>query len=219
MSDTPLDFVHRYLPPRADAEAVAGITVLALHGTGGDESDLIPLAQSILPGAGVLSPRGKVSEEGAARFFRRLAEGVLDQEDLAFRTDELVDFIEAASRQYGFDRNGVVAVGFSNGANIAASVLLRKPGVLHAAALLSPMLPFEPDSKPSLEGAAVFIGAGQTDPLVPVDQVKKLEKIFRSAGAEVTVHWHPTGHTITPEELVAAKTWAGQLVSTAEQFR
>lgn len=219
MSDSPLDFVHRYIPPRPDTEAVAGITLLALHGTGGDEKDLIPLAQSILPGAGVLSPRGKVSEGGAARFFRRLAEGVLDQEDLAFRTGELVDFIAAASRQYGFDRNGVVAVGFSNGANIAASILMRNPGVLRAAVLLSPMLPFEPESQPKLDGTDVFIGAGKTDPLVPVDQVKRLEKILRAGGAEVTVHWHQTGHTITQEELKAAQEWAARLVDTAEQFR
>ena len=219
MSDSPLDFVHRYIPPRPDTEAVAGITLLALHGTGGDEKDLIPLAQSILPGAGVLSPRGKVSEGGAARFFRRLAEGVLDQEDLEFRTGELVDFIAAASRQYGFDRNGVVAVGFSNGANIAASILMRNPGVLRAAVLLSPMLPFEPESQPSLDGADVFIGAGRTDPLVPVDQVKRLEKILRAGGADVTVHWHPTGHTITQEEVRAAQEWAARLVDTAEQFR
>jgi phospholipase/carboxylesterase/glyoxalase family protein len=219
MSDTPLDFVHRYIPPHPDAEVASGITLLALHGTGGDESDLIPLAQSILPGAGVLSPRGKVSEQGAARFFRRLAEGVLDQEDLAFRTGELVEFITAASRQYGFDRNGVVAVGFSNGANIAASILLRNPGVLSAAALLSPMLPFEPEEQPALEGTAVFIGAGKTDPIVPVDQVKRLEKNLRAAGASVTVHWHPTGHTITQDELKAAKAWAAELVGAAEQFR
>src|SRR5881394_3555931 len=136
-----LGFIHRYEPPAADA---GPITLLLLHGTGGDEHDLLPLGRVLLPGAGMLSPRGQVSEHGANRFFRRLAEGVFDQEDLARRTEALAAFVEAAARAYGFDRAGVVAVGFSNGANIAVSLLLRHPGVLRAAVLLRPMVPFEP---------------------------------------------------------------------------
>jgi phospholipase/carboxylesterase len=219
MPKTELDFVHRYIPPNQDAEAVAGITLLALHGTGGDETDLIPLAQAVLPGSGVLSPRGKVLEGNAPRFFRRLAEGVLDQEDLRFRTGELVRFIEAASAEYGFDRGSVVAVGFSNGANIAASILLRESNVLRGAALLSPMLPFEPESTPDLSETDVFIGAGRADPLVPVEQVKLLADLLKTGGANVTVHWDQGGHTITPSELKAAQKWATGLVEAAEQFR
>jgi predicted esterase len=213
MSEMALDFVHRYIPPAADEGGAAGLTMLALHGTGGDESDLIPLAQAILPGAGVLSPRGKVLERGMPRFFRRLAEGVLDQEDLKVRTDELVAFIEAASEQYGFDRAGVVAVGFSNGANIAASALLRHPGALRAAALLSPMLPFEPETQPQLAGTDVFIGAGRADPMVPVEQVERLVEVLQAGGAAVTVHWDPNGHAISREELAAAQKWAATLVT------
>src|SRR5690606_6783393 len=139
--------------------------LLLLHGTGGDESDLLPLGRTILPGAGMLSPRGKVLECGAPRFFRRLAEGVLDQEDLAQRTDELGRFATAAAEAYGFRPDGVVAVGFSNGANIASSLLLRQPGILRGAILLSPMVPFEPELLPDLAGTFVFIGAGRRDPI------------------------------------------------------
>jgi predicted esterase len=167
----------------------------------------------------VLSPRGKVLEGNAPRFFRRLAEGVLDQEDLAFRTGELVRFVEAASTEYGFDRASVVAVGFSNGANIAASILLRKADVLRGAVLLSPMLPFEPDATPDLTETDVFIGAGKADPLVPVAQVERLAAILRAAGATVTVHWDRSGHTITPAELKAAQKWAAGLVEAAGKFR
>lgn len=213
MSETPLDFVHRYIPPTAETEGASGITLLALHGTGGDETDLIPLAQAVLPGAGVLSPRGKVLEGSAPRFFRRLAEGVLDLEDLAIRTDELAEFVEAASEQYGFDRAGVVAIGFSNGSNIAASMLMRQPGVLRGAILLSPMLPYEPESAPEIEDVVVFIGAGRTDPLVPAEQVERLAEVLESGGAEVTVHWERGGHTITPEEVNAARDWATRLVA------
>jgi phospholipase/carboxylesterase/glyoxalase family protein len=213
MSETPLDFVHRYIPPTAEAEGVSGITLLALHGTGGDESDLIPLAQAVVPGAGVLSPRGKVLEGSAPRFFRRLAEGVLDLEDLAARTDELAKFVEAASEQYGFDRSGVIAIGFSNGANIAASMLMRRPGVLRGAILLSPMLPFEPESPPVLADVAVFIGAGRADPLVPVEQVERLAQVLESGGGAITVHWERGGHTITPQEVTAARDWAAALVA------
>ena len=147
-----LGFVHRYVPPTAGAELAGRTTLLLLHGTGGDEEDLIPLGRALRPGAGMLSPRGKVLERGAPRFFRRLAEGVFDQEDLARRTEELAEFIEAAAKTYKLDRDGIVAVGFSNGANIAASLLLRRPGLLRRAVLLSPIVPFEPDTPPDLSG-------------------------------------------------------------------
>ena len=141
------------------------------------------------------------------RFFRRLAEGVFDLEDLAFRTDELARFVDDASSQYGFDRDQVIALGFSNGANIAASMLLRLGPVLEGAVLLSPMLPFEPETTPDLSSVAVFLGAGMADPLIPPAHARRLVDALRGAGAEVTDYWHPAGHTITHEELRSAKAW------------
>ena len=201
------EFIHQFLPGSAGDE---GPTLLLLHGTGGDENDLIPMGQALIPGAAIVSPRGKVSERGAPRFFRRLAEGVLDQEDLRVRTDELADFVAAAAERYEFDVSNVVAVGFSNGANIAVSLLLRRPSVLRGAALLSPMLPFEPTSLPELAGTAVFIGAGQTDPLVPAPQVERLAELLREAGADVELRWDPAGHTITQAEFAAARQWVAR---------
>jgi predicted esterase/catechol 2,3-dioxygenase-like lactoylglutathione lyase family enzyme len=211
VSGDALGFVHRYLPP---AEAGAGnTTLLMLHGTGGDEDDLVPLGRMLLPGAGILSPRGKVLENGAARFFRRIREGVFDQEDLAKRTTELAEFITAAARTYELDAAGVVAAGFSNGANIAASLLLRHPGVLRVAVLLSPMVPFEPETLPDLHGTAVFIGAGRTDPIVPAQQTERLAEILRNAGADVTLHWEPGGHSVAKGEIDAAQRWLSALLA------
>jgi predicted esterase len=155
----------------------------------------------------MLSPRGKVLERGAPRFFRRLAEGVFDQEDLARRTDELAEFIEAATRTYQLERDGLVAVGFSNGANIAASVLLRRAGLLRGAVLFSPMVPFEPDALPRLDGTSVFIGAGRADPIAPPVHAERLAALLREAGADVTLHWDAGGHTLTRGELAAAREW------------
>ena len=149
-------------------------TLLLLHGTGGTEHDLLPLAESLAPGAGVLSPRGKVLERGMARFFRRLAEGVFDLDDLRFRTHELAGFVDAASRHYGFDRTRVVAVGFSNGANVAASTLLLEPGVLAGAILFRAMVPIVPDPLPSLQGTPVFMSNGRTDSLIPAADAEGL---------------------------------------------
>ncbi|MFL5577800.1 MAG: VOC family protein [Gemmatimonadaceae bacterium] len=207
VSGDALGFIHRYVPPAAQGELAGSTTLLLLHGTGGDEEDLLPLGRALLPGAGMLSPRGKVLERGAPRFFRRIAEGVFDQEDLARRTEELADFVEAAANTYALERDGVVAVGFSNGANIAASLLLRRPGVLRGAVLLSPMVPFEPDALPDLKGTAVFIGAGRADPIAPAAQVERLAELLRQAGADVTVHWEPGGHSVTQGEVGAASSW------------
>ena len=213
VSGDALGFVHRYVPPSSDGEVAGSTTLLMLHGTGGDEDDLLPLGRALLPGAGLLSPRGKVLENGAPRFFRRLAEGVFDQEDLARRTDELARFISAAVTSYQLDASGVVAVGFSNGANIAASMLMRTPGVLRGAVLLSPMLPFEPETLLDLGGTAVFIGAGRTDPIAPAAQVERLAEVLRGAGASVTLHWTPGGHGITKDELDAARRWIEQCLT------
>ncbi|MGH7638267.1 MAG: alpha/beta hydrolase, partial [Gemmatimonadaceae bacterium] len=173
-------------------------------------NDLVPLARELAPDAAILSPRGKVLERGMPRFFRRLAEGVFDLEDLAQRTDELAHFVDDAATVYGFDRARVIALGFSNGANIAASMLLRLGAVLHGALLLSPMLPFEPEKQPDLSTVSVFIGAGSADTIIPPTQARRLVDVLRAAGADVTDYWHPGGHTITHEELRAARTWLGK---------
>ncbi|HEY9479588.1 MAG TPA: VOC family protein [Gemmatimonadaceae bacterium] len=218
VSGDALGFIHRYIPPLANGELAGSTTLLLLHGTGGDEEDLLPLGRALLPGAGILSPRGKVLEHGASRFFRRLAEGVFDQEDLARRTDELAQFIAAGVEAYQLERDGIVAVGFSNGANIAASLLLRRPGVLRGAVLLSPMMPFEPETLPDLTGTAVFIGAGRADPIAPPEQAEQLAELLRRSGADVTLHWEPGGHTVTGQEVKAAKEWiAHSLTARARQ--
>ena len=219
MSGDALGFIHRYIPPAAGAELAGSTTVLLLHGTGGDEEDLIPLGRALLPGAGLLSPRGKVLERGAPRFFRRLAEGVFDQEDLARRTEELAQFIEAAAKTYELDRDGIVTVGFSNGANIAASLLLRRPGLLRGAVLLSPMVPFEPATLPDLTGTSVFIGAGRADSIAPPAEAEHLAELLRRAGAAVHIHWEPGGHTLTDGEVEAARQWLSQSVVERPQER
>jgi phospholipase/carboxylesterase len=198
-----LGFVHRYLP----GEDESGPTLLLLHGTGGNEEDLIPLGQELAPGAAILSPRGKVLEFGAPRFFRRLAEGVFDLEDLIFRTHELAEFIEAASEEYGFDLSKLVAVGYSNGANIAASTILLHPGLLRAAVLFRAMVPFEPEETPDLSGMPVFMAAGRRDTMIPPDNAQRLAEILAEAGADVDLRWRDTGHPLTYEEVGEAKEW------------
>jgi phospholipase/carboxylesterase len=204
-----LAFDHRFLP--GDDEA--GVTLLLLHGTGGNEEDLIPLGQDLAPGAAILSPRGKVSEYGAPRFFRRLAEGVFDHEDLLFRTHELAGFVEAAAEEYGFDPSKVLAVGYSNGANVAASTLLLHPGLLRAAVLFRAMVPFEPEVTPDLSGLPVFMAAGRTDRMIPPDNAQRLADILAEAGAEVDLHWRNVGHPLTYEEVGEAKEWLAEVLS------
>jgi phospholipase/carboxylesterase len=198
-----LGFVHRYLA----GEDEAGPTLLLLHGTGGNEEDLIPLGETLAPGAAILSPRGKVSEYGAPRFFRRLAEGVFDHEDLLFRTHELAEFVEAASEEYGFDPSKLVAVGYSNGANVTASTILLHPGLLRAAVLFRAMVPFEPDMTPDLSGMPVFMAAGRADRMIPPDNAQHLADILGEAGADVDLRWRDTGHPLTYEEVNEAKRW------------
>jgi len=207
VSGDALGFVHRYIPPTAGAELAGAVTLLLLHGTGGDEDNLVSLGRTLFPGAALLSPRGKVNEGGALRFFRRIREGVFDQEDLKLRTEELAKFVEGAAEAYALDRQRVVAVGFSNGANIAASLLLRRPGLVRHAVLLSPMVPFEPDSLPKLKGTSVFIGAGRSDTMVPAAQTERLVSLLRAAGADVAVHWEAGGHSIAPAEISAVQKW------------
>lgn len=203
-----LGFVHRYLP----GEDESSPTLLLLHGTGGNEEDLIPLGQEVAPDAAFLSPRGKVSEYGAPRFFRRLAEGVFDQEDLLLRTHELAEFVEAASAEYGFDRSKLVAVGYSNGANVAASTILLHPGLLRAAVLFRAMVPFEPDLTPDLSGMPVFLAAGRMDRMIPPDNTQRLADILDEAGADVDLRWRDTGHPLTYEEVGEAKEWLSEVL-------
>ncbi|MEW6145868.1 MAG: alpha/beta hydrolase [Thermodesulfobacteriota bacterium] len=198
------EFVHIYIPPENPS---AGNTLLLLHGTGGDEESMVPLAESILPGAGILSPRGKVLENGMPRFFRRFAEGVFDLEDLRFRTAELADFIFKASETYSFDRDKLVAAGYSNGANIAASVLLTYSGVIPYAVLFHPMVPFVPESLPDLSVACVLITAGRNDPIVSPGDTENLARLLKEAGARVDVFWQENGHSLTREEITAARSF------------
>jgi phospholipase/carboxylesterase len=201
-------FIHRFLPAENNT---TNVTLLLLHGTGGDENDLIELGKMLLPGAAMLSPRGKVSENGMPRFFRRLAEGVFDLPDLHQRTTELAEFVGIASSIYHFDAQRVVAVGFSNGANIAASMLFQQPTILAGAALLHPMVPFEPEQPVHLENKPVFIGAGRRDPIVPINNTQRLVELLKESGASVTESWSNDGHTITREEIRAARMWINNL--------
>ena len=198
-----LGFVHRFIPP---AERDNPVTLLVLHGTGGNEDDLIPLGQALLPGAAILSVRGKVLERGMPRFFRRFAEGVFDEEDLKFRTLELAQFIDAAGRAYGFGGD-IIAVGYSNGANIAASLMLLCPPTLAGAVLFRAMVPFVPDVTPDLTGKQALLAAGRQDPIVPQSGTVKLAEMLKTAGADVSLHWHEGGHELGQDDIAAAQRW------------
>jgi predicted esterase len=198
-----LGFEHVFRAPANKQEQ----TLLLLHGTGGTEHDLIPLGESLAPGAGLISPRGKVLEGDMPRFFRRLAEGVFDLDDLRFRTHELAVFVAAAAEHYGFDGTRVVAVGFSNGANIAASMLLLEPGLLAGAILFRAMVPIVPDPLPSLAGTPIFMSNGRTDSLIPAAEAGRLASLLRQAGADLTLEWQPGGHQLTRQDLVQAQGW------------
>jgi phospholipase/carboxylesterase/glyoxalase family protein len=207
-----LDFVHVYQPPPPPpaglgADRSRTPTLLVLHGTGGSEHDLLSLASMLAPQFGVLSPRGKVLERGMPRFFRRLAEGVFDLDDLKFRTAELAAFVKSAAAQYGFDPTRVTAAGFSNGANIAASLLLLEPTALSSAILFRAMVPIVPDPLPALPGTPVFLANGRRDPLVPSAEAERLAALLQSAGADVTVFWQPGGHELMPGDVKQAREW------------
>ena len=209
MAEESLGFVHRFVP----AEAPHAPTLLLLHGTGGDENDLLPVGRMLDERAALLSPRGKVLEHGMPRFFRRLAEGVFDHEDLMNRTHELAEFVERAIDEYGIDRRRLFAVGFSNGANIAASLLLTYPRLLAGAILLRAMVPFEPERTPDLSGTPVYLAAGRSDQMVPPENTEQLARLLREAGADVTLDWQPGGHGIGPEEVQAARNWFADRIS------
>ncbi len=180
--------------------------MLLLHGTGGDENDLLPLGRAIAPGAALLSPLGKVREQGMARFFRRLAEGVFDQRDLETRATDLAEFVGRARALYGIQEK-LIAVGFSNGANIASSLLLRFPETLAGALLMRGMVPFVPQQPVELKRKPVLLLNGLEDPIVGTDEVAELANILRAANAEVTLHWEQAGHTLSQGDVLMATDW------------
>lgn len=181
--------------------------LLLLHGTGGDEHDLLTTGRSLSPGSALLSPRGDVNEHGQLRFFRRLAEGVFDFADVERRTHALADFVAAAAQHYQFDASRLLAIGFSNGANIAASMLLLRPESLAAAILLRPMVVLDPPQLPNLSDKRLLISSGTKDPIVPPDHPPRLAGIFRRAGASVTLHTYAAGHGLGPPDFAAARKW------------
>ncbi len=198
-----LGFVHRFRPGAAGCSD----TLLALHGTGGNEDDLIGIAQTIAPGAAVISPRGNVLEAGAPRFFRRLSEGVFDPNEVRSRGEELATFVRAAVATYDLDPARVFALGYSNGANIASTVMMLDPEVIRAAVLLRPMLVFEPAERVDLAGKAVLISAGRVDPIVPPASVERLVMLLEQRGADVTLKWQLGGHSFVPTEIKEAGDW------------
>lgn len=195
------ELVHRFEP------GSSGDTLLVLHGTGGDENDLIPLAQRVAQNDNLLSPRGPVLENGMPRFFRRLDIGVFDEEDLVRRAGDLGRFVRAAADRYGFDPARVRALGYSNGANMAAALLLLDPALLSGAALLRAVLPIIPPRPPLLSGKSVFIAAGRRDPYSSIERVEALATRLREAGAAVDLRWSERGHELEPVEIDQTAAW------------
>jgi len=200
------DFIHEFVPGKSER------TLLLLHGTGGNERDLIQLGRELDPNASLLSPRGKVLENGMPRFFRRLSEGVFDLEDLKKRTHELADFVVSAAEHYKIDIKHIIAVGYSNGANIAASMLLLRPETLAAAVLFRAMVPLVPETQPDLAAKCVWIGAGSNDPIVPASETKQLSELLRAAGADVTIRFFQSGHELTADDVDLAREWLTESV-------
>jgi len=195
------DFIHEFVSGTSQR------ALLLLHGTGGNERDLISLGRELDPNASLLSPRGKVLENRMPRFFRRLAEGIFDLDDLQKRTHELADFVIAATQRYKIDIKNIVAVGYSNGANIAASMLLLRPEILSAAILFRAMVPLIPETQSNLSSVRVWIGTGTNDPIIPTSETKRLVELLRGAGADVTMRYFQAGHELTPADVEAAREW------------
>jgi phospholipase/carboxylesterase len=198
---TELSFIHRY-EPATDPKRPP---LLLLHGTGGDENDLLGLGRMISPGSALLSPRGKILENGMPRFFRRLSEGVFDEEDVRFRANELADFVAEARRAYGLE--APVAVGFSNGANIAAAMLMLRPEALAGAALLRAMVPLSSAPRVDLAGERVLMISGAMDPIIPADNSNRLAASLSGSGAEVQHQMLPTGHNLSQTDLSLLVKW------------
>jgi phospholipase/carboxylesterase len=200
-----LGFIHRFIPATRPGLA----PLLLLHGTGGDEDDLVPLGERLSPGAALLSPRGKVNENGMARFFRRFAEGLFDVEDIKARAQELAEFIARARAAYKLEKP--VAVGFSNGANIAAALLLTHPDVLAGAVLLRATLPLEPQTPPDLTSVPVLLLSGATDPMIPLAGANRLAAVLKAAGADLMHETLPAGHNLTQKDISLATQWLERL--------
>jgi predicted esterase len=199
------DFIHEFVP------GTSARTLLLLHGTGGNEHDLLSLGRELDPAAALLSPRGKILENGMPRFFRRLAEGVFDREDLKKRTHELADFVAASAERYQFAADQLVAVGYSNGANIAGSMLLLRPETFRTAILFRAMVPLVPEELPDLSSARVWIGAGNQDPIIPPSEAQRLVELLRRARADVTIRFLDAGHGLTNGEIGIARDWLPRL--------
>jgi predicted esterase/catechol 2,3-dioxygenase-like lactoylglutathione lyase family enzyme len=201
----PADFQHVHMLPESDRDG--GATIVALHGTGGDEHDLVDLARSVSPAAAVLSPRGMVSENGMARYFRRLADGVLDEADVVRRAHELADFLSAAASRYGRDPQRLTALGYSNGANVAAAILLLRPEIFKRAILLRPMMPLTDIALPDLRGKDVLILKGRHDSVIPATCTDRLAQALTTAGAQVSLETLAAGHGLTPDDPEIARGW------------
>ena len=199
-----MTFIHRF-DPAAGPETR---TALVLHGTGGDENSLVPFAQTLLPGAAILSPRGRILERGMPRFFRRFAEGVFDYDNIREEADALAAFVSAAAEEYELDPAKVTAIGYSNGANAAWSALLRHPEIASELVLFRPMVTLTEET-PSLAGKRIWVGAGRQDPIVPIESVEQLVEQMRALGADVALNWHEGGHELTRQEIDVVSIWLG----------
>ena len=204
-----LSHIHRFAPGNRREAA----PLLLLHGTGGDENDLLPLGQAIAPGAALLSVRGNVLEHGMPRFFRRLAEGVFDEEDVIRRANELADFVIAARQRY--DLEAPIALGYSNGANIAAAMMLLRPDVLAGGILLRAMVPLREPPQADLAGKRVLIVSGHSDPIIPPSNSAALTSMLQKAGGEVEHRTLPVGHQLSQADLTLATQWLQQQSSLA----
>ena len=202
---TNVSFAHVFVPPSVRSSDAR--TLLLLHGTGGTERDLLDLGAMVAPGARLLGVRGQVLESGMPRFFRRLAEGVFDEADIVRRAADLAAFVPAAAEMYGFDASTVTALGYSNGANIAAAMLLLHPGVLAGAALLRTMLPLVPPTLPLLSGTPVLMAEGAQDPIVPRANAERLASLLTESGAAVTLHWEAAGHGLVQADVDVTHRW------------
>ena len=206
MKNTELGLIHRFIPANSKAKQT-DLTLLLLHGTGGNEEDLIPLGKELASNASILSVRGKVLENGMSRFFKRIKEGVFDLEDLNLRTNELADFILNSSSIYEFDLERIIAVGFSNGANIGASLLLRRPKVLTGAILFRAMVPFIPTVLPDLSKKHILLSQGLHDPIISRGEAENLLRLFTKARSDATLEWQDSGHNLVQQDIVASRRW------------
>jgi phospholipase/carboxylesterase len=198
-------FIHRFVPGSSKR------TLLILHGTGGNEDDLLPVGRMLDPESAMLSPRGKVLENGAPRFFRRVREGVFDEEDLVRRAHELADFVAAAVVEKELDASRIVAVGYSNGANIASAMMILRPEVLRGGVLLRGQVPLVPEKLPNLAGKAVFLSSGKFDPIVDAENAGTLAQMLKQAGADVTHKLQQSGHELTRVDVDDAREWLSRL--------